>query len=45
MLDWILNPYGVSAGAYAILWIGLGVIVVGAVVATIVKMVRHKDGS
>ena len=23
MLDWILNPYGVSLGAYVILWIAL----------------------
>ncbi len=43
MLDWILNPFGVSLGAYAVLWIGLVVCLVGAVIATVVTMIRGRN--
>ena len=38
MLDWILNPFGVSLGAYTILWIALLLILIGSVIAAIVKV-------
>lgn len=44
MFEWILNPFGVDLGAYVVLWIGLVVIVVGSVVAAIIKTIggrRH----
>lgn len=42
MLDWILNPFGVSLGAYAVLWVGLLLCLVGAVIATVVSLIRGK---
>ena len=43
MLDWILNPFGVSLGAYVVLWIGLLVCLVGGVIAAVVSMVRGRN--
>lgn len=43
MLDWILNPFGVSLGAYVVLWIGLLVILIGSVIATIVTLIRGRN--
>jgi len=42
MLDWILNPYGVSLGSYVILWAALAVIAVGSVIAAIVTVVFRR---
>ena len=39
MLNWILNPFGVELGAYAVLWIGLLVILVGSLVSFIIKSI------
>ena len=38
MLDWTLNPFGVPLGAYTVLWIGLLLILIGSVIAAIVKV-------
>lgn len=38
MLDWILNPFGVSLGAYVILWIGLLISLVIGIVAGVVSL-------
>jgi len=43
MLDWILNPFGVSLGAYVVLWIGLLVCLVVGVIAAVVSMVRERN--
>lgn len=43
MLDWILNPFGVSLGAYVILWIGLLLsLVVGLVAGIVTFVTRNK---
>ena len=42
MLDWILNPYGVSLGAYVILWIALLVITSVSFVVALVQVLRKK---
>lgn len=44
MLEWILNPFGVSLGAYVILWIGLLIsLIVGLVAGIITFFTRNKD--
>jgi hypothetical protein len=43
MLDWILNPFGVSLGAYVVLWIGLLVCLVIGVIAGIVSLIRDRN--
>lgn len=45
MLEWILNPFGVSLGAYVVLWIGLLVILIGSVIATVVTVIRGRNRS
>ncbi len=42
MLDWILNPFGVDLGAYVVLWLGLIVIVIGSVIAAVVKVLFRR---
>lgn len=43
MLDWILNPFGVDLGAYVVLWIGLIIILIGSVIAAVVRVVFRRD--
>jgi hypothetical protein len=43
MLDWILNPFGVSLGAYVVLWIGLLVCLVIGGIAGIVSLIRGRS--
>lgn len=43
MLDWILNPFGVSLGAYVVLWIGLLVCLAVGVIAAVVSMIRGRN--
>lgn len=38
MLDWILNPFGVSLGAYVILWIGLLISLFVGIVAGVISL-------
>ena len=45
MLDWILHPFGVSLGAYVVLWIGLLAILIGSVIATIVTLIQGRNRS
>jgi hypothetical protein len=42
VLDWILNPYGVSLGAYVILWIALLVIIPVSFVVALIQVLRKK---
>jgi hypothetical protein len=42
VLDWILNPYGVSLGAYVILWIALLVIIPISFIIAVVQGLRKK---
>ncbi len=48
MLDWILNPEGVSYGAYVILWIALLVMLPVALIVGVLRAVwewrERKDG-
>jgi hypothetical protein len=39
MLNWIFNPFGIDLGAYVVLWIGLIVIIIGSVVAALIKAI------
>lgn len=43
MLDWILNPFGVDLGAYVVLWIGLILILIGSVIAAVVKVMFGRE--
>jgi len=43
MLDWILNPFGVSLGAHVVLWIGLLACLVVGVIAGVVSLIRGRN--
>ena len=43
MLDWILNPFGVSLGAYVVLWISLLACLVVGVIAGVVSLIRGRN--
>ena len=43
MLSWILNPFGVDLGAYVVLWIGLLVIIIGALAVALFNLIFKRN--
>lgn len=42
-MDWLLNPYGISAAAFGVIYIGLIVGFIGALIVGVYKAFRGDD--